>query len=96
MSGRMKRHLRLAELEALAISDRLRRAGEILAIAQPHHVQRLLGGEHRAMAGARMVRMAVGDQRFLHRPHGVDVEAADRAAQAGRCRLQDVFRAHAP
>ena len=44
--------------------------------------------------GARVIGMAVRDQRPLDRPHRIDVEAADRAAQAGRRRLQDVFRAH--
>jgi hypothetical protein len=57
-----------AELHAFAIGDRLRRAGEIVAVAQPHHVERLWRGQHRAMAGARMVGMGVRDQRALDRP----------------------------
>ena len=41
----------VAEPQFLAIGDGLRGAGETVAITQPHHVERLLRGEHRAMAG---------------------------------------------
>jgi len=49
--------LTVAEPDFLAIADRLRRAGEIIAIAQPHHVERFLGwpaprhGPGRAVVG---------------------------------------------
>ena len=69
-------------------------AGEILAVAQPHDVERFLRRQHRAMAGARMVGMAMRDQRLLDRPGRIDMEAAALAAHAGRGRQQDVFGAH--
>ena len=94
VAGRMERHLHAAEIDALAIARRLRRAGEILAVAQPHQVERFLRRQHRAVAGAGMVGMGVGDQRPLHRPRRVDVKAAELAAHAGRRRQQDVFRSH--
>ncbi len=40
----------VTEFYFLAIGDGLRAAGEIVAVAQPHHVERLLSGQHRAMA----------------------------------------------
>ena len=83
-----------SSVDGLAVADRLRRAGEILAVAQPHDVERLLRRQHRAVAGARMVGMAVGDQRLVDRPRRVDVEAAALAAHAGRRRHQDVFGTH--
>ena len=86
MAGRMERDLRLAELQRVAVANRLRGAGEILAVAQAHHVERLLRRQHRAVAGARVIGMAVRDQRPVDRPHRIDVESADLAAQAGRRR----------
>ena len=89
MAGRMERDAHAAERHAFAIADRLRRAGEILAVAQPHQVERLLRRQHRAVAGARMVGMAVRDQRLArtgrvgsmwkpprlqHTPAGVGIE----------------------
>ena len=41
-----------------------------------------------------MIRMAMRDQRALDRPHRIDVKTADRAAQPGGRRPQDVFRTH--
>ncbi len=64
----MEGHARAAERDGLAVADRLRRAGEILAVAQPHQVERLLRRQHRAVAGARVVGMAVRDQRLVDRP----------------------------
>ena len=72
----------------------LRRAGEILAVAQPHQIERLLRRQHRAVAGAGVVGMGMRDQRPLDRPRRVDMEAAGLAAHAGRRRHQDVFGAH--
>ena len=86
---------RAAEIDAFAVADRLRRAGEILAIAQPHQVERLRRRQHRAMAGARMVGMGMRDQRALDRPRRVDMKAAGLAAHAGRRRREDVFGTHA-
>ena len=84
----------VAELDVFAIADRLRAAGEIVAIAQPHHVEGFLRGQHRAMAGPGVVGMAVGDDSALDRPHRVDMKAAGLAAQAGGNGHQDVLRAH--
>ena len=83
-----------AEVERFAVADRLRRAGEILAVAQAHDVERLLRRQHGAMAGAGVVGMAVRDQRLLDRPGRIDVKAAGLAADAGRGRNQDVFGTH--
>ena len=94
MPSRMELDRDVAEPQFLAVSNCLRAAGEVLAIAQPHHVERLPGGQHRAVAGPGMVGMAVGNQRALDRPHRIDMEAARLAAQAGRLGRQDVLRAH--
>ena len=83
----------VAELDLLAIMNGLRRLGEILAIAQPHQVERFLRGEHRAVAGPRMVGVPMRDQRLLDGARRVDVETAALAAHAGRRRNQDVFGA---
>ena len=80
---------------ASPILRRLRRAGEILAVAQRHDVERLARRQHLAMAGARMVGMAVRDQRALDRPHRIDEEVAGRAAKPLRAGLKQVARAHA-
>ena len=83
MAGGMKFDRDVAEPQLLAIADGLGAAGEIVAVAQPHHVERLLRGQHRAMAGAGVVGMAMGDHGPLDRPHRIDVEAAGLAAQSG-------------
>ena len=94
MAGGMECHLGAAECETFAIGRRLRRAGEILAVAQPHQVEGLLRRQHGAMAGAGMIGMGVRDQRPLDRPRRVDMESAQFAADAGRRRHQYVFRSH--
>ena len=94
MACRMKGHIDIAEPDRLAIGDRLRAAGEILAVAQTHDVQCLLRRQHSAMARAGMIGMTVGDQRPLNRPHRIDMKAAGLAAEAGGHRHQDVLRAH--
>jgi len=66
----------------------------MIAIAQAHHVERLLRGQHRTMARPGVVGMAMGDHGALHRPDRVDVEAAGLASQTGRDGHQDVLRAH--
>src|SRR6516225_11495772 len=45
--------------------------------------ERLLRGEHRAVAGARMVGMTMRDHSLVHGPCGVDIETADFAVHAG-------------
>ena len=91
MAGRMKRHRDAAERERLAVAHGLRRAGEIVAVAQPHHVEGLLGRQHRAVAGPGVVGMAVGDQRLVDRPHRIDMEAAGRAAKPAGVGHKQVF-----
>lgn len=93
MTCRMEGHLDASEFERFAVGNSLRAAGEIVAIAQPHHVDGLLRGQHCAVAGARVIGMAVGDQRPLDRPHRVDMKAAGLAAEAGGDEHQDVLRA---
>ena len=94
MAGGMEFDGDVAEPDFLAVANRLGAAREIVAIAQPHHVERLLGRQHRAMAGSGVVGMAVGDHGALDRPDRVDMEAAGLAAQAGGDGHQDVLRAH--
>ena len=94
MAGGMERDRGAVERDALAIGDGLRRAGEILAVAQPHQIERLLRRQHGAVAGAGMVGMGVRDQRALDRPRRVDMKTAALAAYAGRRRHQDVFGTH--
>jgi len=65
-----------------------------LGPAQAHQVERFLRGEHRAVAGARVIRMAVGDQRLVDRARRIDMKAAGLAAQTGGNGYQDVLRAH--
>src|SRR5216683_1638192 len=84
----------VAESYRFAIGDGLRSAGEIIAVAQPHHVEGLLRGQHRAMARPGMVGMAVGDHGALDRPYRIDVEAPRFAAQSGGNGHQDVLRTH--
>jgi hypothetical protein len=66
----------------------------MIAIAQPHHVERFLRSQHRAMAGARVIGMAMGDHGALDGPDRIDMEAAGLAAKAGGNGHQDVLRTH--
>ena len=94
MAGGVEFDLGVAYANFLAVTDRLGAAREIVAIAQPHHVERLLGAQHRAMAGAGVVGMAVRDYGALDGPDRVDMETARLAAQAGGDGHQDVLRTH--
>ncbi len=94
MAGGVKFDGDVAEPQFLAIGDGLGAACEIVAVAQPHQVERLLGGQHRAMAGPGVVGMAVGDHGALDRPHRIDMKAAGLAAQSGGNGHQDVLRTH--
>ena len=94
MAGRMERHFGAAQIEALAIADRLAGTGEVLAVAKPHEIERLLRRQHGAMTGARMVGMGVRNQRALDRPRRIDMKGTELAAHAGGRRNQDVFRPH--
>ena len=95
VARRMEFDFDVAEPNFLAIAHRLCAAGEIVAVAQLHHVERFLRGEHGAMAGPGMVGMAVGNHGALDRTDRVDMEAARFAAEAGRSGDQDVLRTHA-
>src|SRR5450631_2310947 len=94
MAGRMKFYADVAKPEFLAIGDGLGAPGKIVAVAQPHHVERLLGCQHRAVARPGVVGMAVGDHGALDRARGVNMEAAGLAAETGGSWQQDVLRAH--
>src|SRR5690242_20173200 len=96
MSGRMEFYPDFAEPDLLAITNRLRAACKVLAIAQPHDVERLLRRQHRAMAGARMVGVAVRNHGALDRAHRIDVEVARFAAEAGGDGGEEVLRTHHP
>jgi hypothetical protein len=82
MAGRMPAHRDAVDGDSLAIGRLLRRAGEILAVADAHDVERLARRHHMRMAGPGMVGMAVRDQRPLHRTDGIDEEIAGRAIEA--------------
>ena len=93
VAGGMERHLGAAEVDAFAIARCLRRPGEILAVAQPHQIERFLRRQHGAVAGAGVVGMGVRDQRPLDRPRRIDMKTAAacstrRPASAPGC-LQD-------
>ena len=94
MAGRVEGGGDAVQGDGLAVADRLRRAGEILAIAQPHDVEGFLRRQHGAVAGPGMVGMAMRDQRLVDRTGRVDVKAAGLAADAGRCRQKQVFGTH--
>ncbi len=84
----------VAECYFLAIGDGLGAAGKIVAVAQPHHVERLLRRQHRAMAWPGVIGMAMGDHGPFDRPHRIDMEATCFAAQPGSDGHQDVLRTH--
>lgn len=83
-----------AQPDLLSIGHRLRRAREIISVAQPHDVERFRRRQHRPMAGPGMIRMAVGDDRAVHGPHRINVEAAGLAVQSGGIKHQNVVRSH--
>src|SRR4029079_7603910 len=94
MTGRMERHLGAAERERLTGLCSLRGTGEIVAVAQPHQVESLLRRQHRAVAGPRVVGMAVGHHGLVNRTRRIDMETAGLAAHTGRGRRQKLFRPH--
>ena len=83
MAGGMKFYRDVAEPDFLAIGDGLGAAGEIVAIAQPHHIEGFLRRQYRAMPGPGMVGMAVRDHGPLDRPHRIDMKAAGLATETG-------------
>ena len=62
VAGRMEAHRRIADPDLLAEPGDLPRPGKGLAAAQRHDGERLARRQHGAMAGARMVGMAMRDQ----------------------------------
>ncbi len=92
MPGGVQRNLRAGKADAFAVGQGLRRAGEILPIAQPHQVERLRRCQHGAMPRAGVVGMGVNVDGALDRPGRVDMEAAAFAANAGRRGDENVFR----
>src|SRR5262249_14868412 len=92
MPAGVQRNLRAGKVDAFAVSQGLHRAGEILAITQPHQVERLLRCQHRAVAGAGVVGMGMGDDGALDRAGRIDMESAAFAANAGRGGDENVFR----
>lgn len=94
MTRGMEHDRDIAQPDLLSIGHRLRRAREIISVVQPHDVERFRCRQHRPMAGPGMIRMAVGDDRAVHGPHRINVEAAGLAVQSGGIKHQDVVRAH--
>jgi hypothetical protein len=86
MAGGAKRHCDAAETDAFAITDGLHGAGKIVAVPQPHHVERLLGRQNRTVAGAGVIGVRVGDERALDRTSRIDMEGTWLAAHARRRR----------
>ena len=84
MAGGMKRHFDVAKAQALAISQRLCRAGEIFAETKAHDVQRLSRRQHRAMTGAGVIGMGVGDHGARDRPRRIDMKISGRAVKPCR------------
>ena len=90
----MEAHRDAADPQLLPVADRLNRAREVRAVAQAHQIDGLLCGQHRAMAGPRVVGVAMGDERAGHRPDRVDVKATARAIKSGGRGHKQVLRAH--
>ncbi len=90
----MERRGDAADVDGPSEFGHLRRLGEVLAVAHGHDAERLGGGEHRAVPGAGMVGMAVRDQRAGHGPDGIDVDARDRAIEAGRRGQEEIGGPH--
>ena len=82
----------IAEVDGLAVSQRLRLPGGGIAVARPHDGEGLRRGEHPAVAGPGVVGMAVGDDGAADGAHRIDMEIGRRAPQAALRRLQPVFR----
>ncbi len=94
MAGGMEADICAIELHDLAIANRLRAAGEIVAVAQAHDVEGFLCCQDCAMPGARMVGVAMRDQGLFDGPRRVNMETAGLAAHTRRRRNQDIFGTH--
>jgi hypothetical protein len=69
------------DLQRLAIGQRLAVAEAPLPQPEAHDGQRVCRGEDGSMAGARVVRMAMGDDGAGDGPGGIDVEIARHAIE---------------
>ncbi len=82
MAGGVERDpQRIVDGEGLAIAECLRGADARLAIAARHDAQGLGGGEDMAVAGARMVGMAMGYYRAGYRARGIDISVGRDAVE---------------
>ena len=94
MAGRMTAHCHAIERDTLAVSDRLRAARKVFAIAERHDGERFRRRQHMAVAGAGMIGMAMRNDGLVHGPRRVDMKAGALAAHAGRCGRQEIFGPH--
>jgi len=84
--GETKTHR--AELDPFTIREGLETPAGLGAEAASHDLDGAGCGEHMGAAGPGMIAMAVGHHRALDRPDRIDEEAAGKAAEAARRRLQ--------
>jgi hypothetical protein len=75
-SRRIKRHRYAVKPDDLAVANRLRRPGEIFAVAKPHQIQGFGGRQHCLVARPGVVGMRMGDKRSSNRADRINVEAA--------------------
>ena len=92
MAGRRQPHIDPVAAHRLAIGHRLHRPGEVRAIAFGHDVQRRGRGDDRAVPGARVIGVAMGDHRPRDRLGGVDIEVPRRAVETLGPWMQQAFR----
>src|ERR1700730_3620803 len=88
VAGRMKRHRYAVKPDDLAVADRLRRPGEIFAVAKPHQIQGFGCRQYCLVAGPGVVGMRMGDERSGDRADRIDVECARWAMEPGLRRHQ--------
>jgi hypothetical protein len=94
MAGGMETGDDAVHLHPLAECHCLLAAAEILTVTDAHDIQRLARGQHRAMAGAGVIGMAMGDERPRHRAHGIDIKIARRTIETLGRGIQELFRLH--
>ena len=70
----MKTDLDAADGDALAIANGLRAPGEVVAIAQPHEIERFLRRQDGTVTGAGVIAMGMCDEGTLDRMRWIDVE----------------------
>ena len=92
MARGMKRYLRPADPAFFAIADAFE---GYVTQSMPHDRQRVVRGEIATHAVARMVRMAMGDERPVHREPRVDEKITGRAIDALVRELKNRLARHA-